>query len=128
MTPMPLRSPERFTSALWNFASFDGVWGGRRRPSDIDMSLSIGDEVLVVEFKPEWSALTRGQALLLEAWARKGIAVYVVVGGPDTPTAFVRVPKWDEKVPCDLASLRAEFWLWRIVAEGALGDIEVMAS
>ena len=118
-----------YKETLPDWGVLAGCFPGRIAPTDLDGIVELRGRVLILEWKRPDGRIPRGQEILLERLAARGLTVFVVWGptalaklhpaSPDVAPAALTLRIYDsslprplERYPITLADLRAEVSRW----------------
>jgi hypothetical protein len=115
---MTIRNPDAYRDGAWDWGFLDECFAPSRvRVSDLDGIVERRGHFLVVETKPRNELMTKGQSLLLDAFARMtNFTVLVIYGEPNHPTAMRHWPNPER--PADAAAVQSFVRQWWQYANG----------
>jgi hypothetical protein len=104
-----IRNLPAYISALWDWGFLDDCFGSTRiRVSDIDGIVERNGCFLLIEAKPPYKDMSRGQQRLHAALAAKGFAVLVIWGKANNPEQTqIWYPYRPKAEPVQLATLES---------------------
>lgn len=87
-----IRTLKGFLAGEWNLALFDKCFTGRNRFGDIDASIELGGNTLLVEFKGAKNGMNRGQVLKAVRQAKySNITTIFVFGKRNQPEGYLLI-------------------------------------
>jgi hypothetical protein len=112
---MTIRNPNAYRDGAWDWGFLDGCFAPTRvRVSDIDGIVERRGRFLVIETKPRNELMTKGQQLLLDAFARmENFTVLVIYGEANAPQAMRHWPRPEQ--PATAGHVQAfvrDWWGW----------------
>ena len=112
-----IKSVIGFLNGTWDFTRYDDCFDGRSKPGDIDASIELYGNSLLIEFKKDRTALTAGQIVKAIRMAKHSNATTIFVfGETNHPTEYLRFsPKCLEGTgftKCDAEGLAKVFKSW----------------
>lgn len=121
-----IRTLRGFLNGEWDLSLFSECFKGKNSLGDVDATIELGGNTLIVEFKGGKSGMNLGQVLKSIRQAKySNIVTYFVFGKRDVPEAYLKIEPSDCEdgftssgyIEADLAEIREEFKAWAIKAE-----------
>ena len=115
-----LRDRDAYRDAAWDWSIFNGCFGGKIRPSDIDGVVERKGHFLFLEAKAKRGRMGVGQEILLRRLSGlPRCVVLVMYGDNDNPESMqlIRGGNVERRQPCDLDIVRMFVEAWYDAAD-----------
>lgn len=110
-----------YKERLPDWGILDGCFPRGIRPSDVDGIVELNEHVLMLEWKPRFGSLTRGQLFMFQNMTRGSpkVQVLVIYGDKDTPAEIELYQNGTSRFrqACDVEFLRWFCQQWGLFAE-----------